>query len=115
MPTFNDLWQLLYDNGSSNYYKHDCYMLWNELDQQQQQRLYNNILQKLQNGKYVDFNPLAAMHDNKPRRVQPRTDTLSYDEYYRTFRTTLPKDGWQMRKDANGKVFYAKQQIETSN
>ena len=26
---------------------------------------------------------------------------------YRTFRTTAPKDGWQMRKDANGFAHYA--------
>ena len=108
MATFDELWQLLYDNGSSNYYKHDCNLLWNELTPQQQQRLYDNIATRLQNGKYVSYNPLAAIHDNKPRRIQPRTDTLSYDDYYRTFRTTNPIDGWQMQKGADGKVFYSK-------
>lgn len=31
MATFTDLWQLLYDNGSSNYYKHDCNRIWETL------------------------------------------------------------------------------------
>ena len=68
MATFDNLWQLLYEHGSSNYYKHDCNMLWNELTPDQQQRLYDNIAKKIEQGKFVDYNPKYAIHDNLPRR-----------------------------------------------
>ena len=72
MATFEDLWQLLYDNGSSNYYKYDCNRLWDELTPEQQQRLYDNIAKKIEQGKFVDYNPKYAIHDNLPRR-QPQS------------------------------------------
>ena len=28
MVTFDEFWQLLYDHGSSNYYKYDCAQIW---------------------------------------------------------------------------------------
>ena len=68
MATFNDLWQLLYEHGSTNYYKHDCAQLWETLTPEQQQQLHDNISRRLQNNNYVAFNPLEAIHDNLPRR-----------------------------------------------
>ena len=68
MLEFEDLWQLLYSNGSSNYFKHDCNTLWDELTPDQQQRLYDNIAKKIEQGKFVDYNPKYAIHDNLPRR-----------------------------------------------
>ena len=108
MVTFDQLWQLLYDHGSSNYFKHDCNELWNELTTQQREKLYSNIAGRIRDGKYVAYNPLNAIHDNLPRRVMTRTQTLSYNDYYRTFRTTNPTNGWQMQKGPDGKVFYSK-------
>ena len=108
--SFNVFWQLLYDHGSSNYYKHDCFQIWQSLTPEQQQQLYKNIAQRLQDGLFVNYNPLEAIHDNLPRRAAVRKQVLSYNEYYSTFRTTNPVDGWQMKKDANGKVFYSKTQ-----
>ena len=109
MATFNDLWQLLYDNGSSTYHQHDCHHIWDTLTPERQQRLYDNISRKLQAGKYVDYNPLSAIHDNLPRRRALYRQTLSYGEYYSIYHTTEPKDGWQMQKDAEGKLIYVKQ------
>ena len=108
MATFSDLWQLLYDHGSSTYHQHDCQQIWDSLTPERQQRLYNNISRKLQAGKYVDYNPLCAIHDNMPRKQTLYRQTLSYDEYYRIYRTTTPKDGWEMEKNAEGKVIYVK-------
>ena len=68
MSTFSDLWQLLYDNGSSNYFKYDCNQIWESLTPAQKQKLYDNISGRLRDGKYVAFNPLQAIHDNMPRR-----------------------------------------------
>ena len=108
MATFNDLWQLLYDHGSSNAYKLACNNLWNELSPERRQRLYDKIARKLQLGKFVHFNPLDAMHDNMPPARAEHKHILSYNEYYSTFRTTNPVNGWQMQKGADGKVFYSK-------
>jgi hypothetical protein len=33
---------------------------------------------------------------------------LSYSEYYARYRTTEPKDGWRMTRNADGKVCYTK-------
>lgn len=110
MATFDELWQLLYDNGSSNYYKHDCFVIWNELTTQQREKLYSNIAGRIRDGKYVAYNPLNAIHDNLPRRAAVRRQTLTYEEYYRIYRTTNPIDGWQMQKGEDGKVFYTKTQ-----
>ena len=68
MVTFSDLWQLLYDHGSSNYYKHDCYNVWQGLTPAQQQSLYDQLSDRMQRGLFVNYNPLYAIHDNLPRR-----------------------------------------------
>ena len=68
MITFSDLWQVLYDNGSSNYYKYDCNQIWESITPAQRQKLYDNITSRLREGKYVAYNPLEAIHDNLPRR-----------------------------------------------
>ena len=109
MATFEDFWRLLYNHGSSERYKYTVNQTWDELTPGQRQQLYDKIKSKIEQGKFVDYNPTYAIHDNLPRRAQVRKQTLSYDEYYRTFRTTNPVNGWQMEKDANGKVFYSKQ------
>ena len=108
MVSFEQFWQLLYEHGSRNYHMNAAYVRWNELTPEQQQQLYERIKCKIEQGKYVDYNPLEAIHDNLPRRVLPRTQTLSYNDYYRTFRTTNPTNGWQMQKGPDGKVFYSK-------
>ena len=108
MITFEQFWQMLYDHGSRNYYQNEAYVRWSELSPDVQQQLYNRIRQKLDEGRYVDYNPLEAIHDNLPRKAQVRTLTMTYEEYYHTYRTTTDKDGWEKRLDANGKVYYAK-------
>ncbi|MBO4578152.1 MAG: hypothetical protein J5688_05525 [Paludibacteraceae bacterium] len=71
---FNLFWQLLRDHGSSNYYKHDCSLLWESLTPEQQQQLYDNIATRLQNGLFVNYNPLEAIHDNMPRACTPHQE-----------------------------------------
>ena len=68
MVTFNELWQLLYEHGSSNYYKHDCCEVWESLTPAEQQKLYDQLAERLRNGLFVNYNPLYAIHDNLPRR-----------------------------------------------
>ena len=72
MATFTDLWQLLYDHGSSNYYKYDCNQIWESLTPTQRNQLYERLSEKIRIGKFVSYNPLEAIHDNLPRR-QPQS------------------------------------------
>lgn len=69
--SFDLFWQLLRDHGSSNYYKHDCCLLWDGLTPEQQEQLHSNIATRLQNGLFVNYNPLEAIHDNMPRAGMP--------------------------------------------
>ena len=64
MITFDQLWQLLYDHGASNYHKHDCCELWDSLTPEQQDKLQEVIAGKLRERRFVDYNPLRAMQDN---------------------------------------------------
>ena len=107
MVTFNEFWQMLRDNGSSNYYQNEVYVRWERLAPEAQQKLYKNIRKRLDEGRFVNYNPLEAMHDNMPRQRTTK-QVLSYIEYYSTFHTTTPKDGWRMEKGGDGKVFYTK-------
>ena len=108
MATFEDFWRLLYNHGSSPRYKDETIITWDGLTPEQQQRLYDNIKLKIEQGKFVDYNPKYAIHDNLPRRAAVRKQVLSYNEYYSIYRTTQPKDGWEMQKGADGKVYYSK-------
>ena len=79
MITFEEFWQLLYDHGSRNYYKNDTLARWNELSPNQQQTLYNRISDKIRTGKYVDYNPLEAIHDNLTRAPRPLSEPTNYN------------------------------------
>ena len=67
MLEFEDLWQLLYGNGSSNYYKHDCFELWERLSDEQQEQLYDCISHRLKNKQFVHYNPIEAIKACTPR------------------------------------------------
>ena len=79
MITFEEFWQLLYDHGSRNYYKNDTWARWNELTLEQQQTLYNTISTKIRTGKFVDYNPLEAIHDNLTRKNRPTGEPTNYN------------------------------------
>ncbi len=105
MLTFDHLWQLLADHGSSPRKRLDAYLLWGKLSPKQQQQLYDTISTKLRQNRFVHYDPVKAIIDNA-RPTQPQI--LSYGEYYATYRTTEPKDGWTMLKNEAGKIFYSK-------
>ena len=85
--TFENLWSLLYGNGTTNYSKYDCNTLWESLTTDQRHELYSNLKQRLQQKKYVPYNGLQAMRETLRRielehRAAVRKQTLSYSEYY---------------------------------
>ena len=66
MATFEDFWRLLYNHGSSPRFKYVTNQIWDELTSEQRQRLYDKIKSKIEQGKFVDYNPTYAIHDNLP-------------------------------------------------
>ena len=71
MYSFDSFWQMLYNHGASLYHRHDCFALWGTLAPARQQQLYDAISVKLREGRFVDYNPLRAMHDNLRQSRQP--------------------------------------------
>ena len=71
MITFDQFWQLLYDHGASQYHRYDCFELWGRLSCEQRQALYETIANKLRDRRFVDYNPLRAMHDNLRQPALP--------------------------------------------
>ena len=105
MTTFNDLWALLRQHGSSAKRETECAALWATYPPEVQQRIYNAIRSKLEQGKFVHYDPVRALEENA---YSPRQQTLSYADYYARYRTTEPRDGWQMANPTGQKVIYVR-------
>ena len=106
MSLFDDLWQLLRAHGSSAKRETECAALWSTYPPETQQRIYNTIRTKLEQKKFVHYDPLRAMEENA--RL-PRQQTLSYADYYARYHTTEPRDGWQMVNPTGNKVIYVRE------
>jgi len=106
MPHFDELWTLLRQHGSSNKRVTECAQLWESYSPELRNLLYETIRKKLEQNKFVHYDPLRAFQEN----VQTlRSQTLSYAEYYKRYGTTEPRDGWQMANPTGNKVIYVKQ------
>lgn len=103
---FNDFWQLLDKHGVIEYKKGEAAALWDSLSPEQQQQIAATIERKIANGKYVDYNPVRAIHDNIPKQRQMM---LTMAEYHLRFGTTEERDGWHMVNPTGNKVMYVKQ------
>ena len=105
MNNFNDLWVLLRQHGSSAKRETECAALWAGYPPEVQQRLYENIRTKLEQGKFVHYDPLRAMEENaRP----PREQTLTMAEYYKRYGTTKEMDGWKQANPTGQQVIYYK-------
>ena len=108
METFKFIWELLNTHGVVPSKKAEAATLWATFSIEQQREIYRRIRDKIRRGKFVDYNPANAIRDNVPRA--PRTQVLSYDEYYQRFGTTQPLQGWKMvRLEDQQKTIYIKQ------
>ena len=105
MNDFQQLWALLRQHGSSAKRENECASLWASYTPEIQQRVYNAIRTKLEQGKFVHYDPLRAMEENARA---PRQQTLSYAEYYKRYGTTEERDGWKMVNPTGQKVMYVK-------
>ena len=107
MTSFNFLWNLIANNGSvADTYKAECARVWNEYSLDQQREIYRSIRDKLRAGKFVNYNPVKAIKENAPKA--PRTQTLTFKEYYARYGTTLEQDGWRMTNPTGQQVIYVK-------
>jgi hypothetical protein len=105
MNDFQPLWALLREHGSSAKRETECAALWASYTPEVQQRVYDAIRSKLEQGKFVHYDPLRAMEENART---PRLQTLSYADYYARYHTTEPRDGWKMVNPTGQKVVYVK-------
>ena len=105
MYQFDELWALLRQHGSSNKRETECAALWATYMPEMQLRIYETIRTKLEQGRFVHYDPLRAIRENAHAI---RQQTLSYAEYYARYHTTEPCDGWQMANPTGNKVIYVK-------
>ena len=106
MHQFDELWTLLRQHGFSNKREAECMQLWESYSPELRDLLYETIRKKLEQHKFVHYDPLRAFQEN----VQAfRSQTLSYAAYYARYHTTEPRDGWQMANPTGNKVIYVKQ------
>jgi hypothetical protein len=106
MTSFDFLWILLESHGVVASYKAECARVWNEYSLQQQREIYRSIRDKLRAGKFVNYNPVKAVKENASKA--PRTQTLTFKEYYARYGTTLEQDGWRMTNPTGQQVIYVK-------
>ena len=107
MRTFNEFWELLSPKVEYANRRRACFALWNELSENEQDALYDVISDKLSKGKFVDYNPLFAMKNN--REHHRPMQTLSFADYYAKYGTTEELDGWRQANPTGQKVIYVKQ------
>ena len=96
METFVYLWQLLESHGVVPGKKDECARLWAAFTLEQQRLIYRSIRDKIRAGKFVHFDPVKAVQENKPNSQRQR-QCLSYADYYARYGTTEEADGWQKK------------------
>ena len=103
---FEKLWAMLYEHGACAKKEEGTRRFWDTLTADEQTHVFTTISTKLEEGKFVQFDPIRAIKENRPRK--PRTQILSYNEYYARYGTTLEQDGWKMANPTGQKVIYVK-------
>ena len=64
MNDFQQLWALLRQHGSSAKRETECAALWATYPPDLQQRIYATIRTKLEQGKFVHYDPVRALEEN---------------------------------------------------
>jgi len=108
MHSFSELWALFRQHGSSTKREAECAQLWEGYSQNMRDVLYETIRKKLEQRKFVHYDPLRAMQENVEAL---RSQTLSYNAYYDRYHTTEEREGWKMvkpQKAGDPPVYYVK-------
>ena len=90
--SFDKLWNLLDKHGVIPDRKNAAKEFWDSFDDEQKSTIYAAIQDKINKGKFVNYDPVKAIRDNAPRA--PVLKIISYDEYVKLKGTDIPKDGW---------------------
>ena len=108
--SFFSIWTLLHPQGEYKRRRRGCERLWAGYDEATRQHVYDTINEAQQQGLWINPNPYFAIEDIVLKKQnKPRTQTLSYADYYVRYHTTEPRDGWQMANPTGNKVIYVKQ------
>ena len=93
---FEKIWEKLSKRGRVAYlYRTECEYIWKQFSPEQQQAIYNAICKKIEEGRFIHFNPANAIRDNVPQQTGPQI--LSFDDYYKRYGTTEDTDGWHRK------------------
>lgn len=103
MSTFEHLWQLLVSHGVVPDERAEAERYWNTYNLDQQRAIYSKIRDKIRNGKFVNYHPVIAIHDNVPK-----LKTLTMSRYYDIYHDSRPTDGWRMVNPTGQQVIYYK-------
>ena len=103
---FEELWALLYKHGASARKEEGTRRFWLTLTPAEQIHVFTNISTKLREDKFVQYDPIRAIKENRPHH--PRPQTLSFADYYARYGTTEPRDGWKMTNPTGNQVIYVK-------
>ena len=93
MTSFEHLWAILETHAIPNK-KADAARLWDTFTTDEQRLIYCTIRDKLQQGRFVHFNPVVAIKENAPRKSNKR-QYLSANDYYQKYQTTEEQDGYK--------------------
>ena len=107
MESFDFLWLLLEHHGVIPNKKSEAAELWSKYTLQQQRYIYRSIRDRINAGKFVNYNPVLAIIANAPKAK--KTEVLSMSEYFARYGTTSETDGWHMQNPTGNKVIYVKQ------
>ena len=80
MIEFNEIWQLLVNNGASLRKEEGTRRYWQTLTPEQQQAAFTNISTKLRQGRFVHFDPIQAIKENIRAYQLPQPTFLRGDE-----------------------------------
>ncbi len=67
----------------------DCLHLWETYTARQQEYIYTTIRAKLQDGKFVHYDPVKAIKENFPK-----PQIIPAEKYYAMYNTQNNCDGW---------------------
>lgn len=93
MIPFEQIWPLLYEHGASEKKEEGTRRFWANLTPYQQEKAFTTINTKLQEGKFVQYDPIRAIKENIPHHSG--IEKLSFNDYYQRFGTTEEVDGWR--------------------
>ena len=84
---------------------HACCDLWSSQTDSRRKAIIDDLYKHMAAGtKTQQRNPYFYIQDFAP----PRTQTLTFKEYYARFGTTLEQDGWRMTNPTGQQVIYVK-------